>query len=111
MNDRRVLLAMWRQARVQLDWLAEDTPGRAYAHDPLWGLAALPARWRPQWAQHSFQTGDSDDDPMFGAVPSEKIARSRPSGVGVARGPDGLLCAGHLQPPGVLPGSPGALGR
>ena len=26
---------MWRQARVHLDWLAEDSPGRAYAHDPL----------------------------------------------------------------------------
>ena len=46
MHDRRVVVAMWRQARVQLDWLAEDTTGRAYAHDPLWGLAALPARWR-----------------------------------------------------------------
>ena len=70
MHDRRVVVAMWRQARVQLDWLAEDTTGRAYAHDPLWGLAALPARWRPQWAQHSFQTGDSDDDPMFGSPTS-----------------------------------------
>ena len=38
-----------------IDWLGEDTRGRAYAHDPLWGLASLPAsitvhyvrvRWR-----------------------------------------------------------------
>ena len=76
-HDRRALLAMWRQARVQIDWLAEDTPGRAHAHDPLWGLSALPARWRPQWAQHSFQTGDSDDDPMFGAVPSDTFEPAR----------------------------------
>ena len=69
----RWLLAMWRQARVHIDWLGEDTPGRAYAQDPLWGLASLPARWGPQWAQHSLQTGDSDDDRMFGCLPDEAL--------------------------------------
>ena len=77
-GQRRALLAMWRQARVHLDWLAEDTPGRAYAHDPLWGLASLPARWGPQWAQHTHQTGDSDDDPMFGCILDEDIPEFAP---------------------------------
>ena len=70
---------MWRQARLQIDWLGEDTPGRAYAHDPLWGLSAVPARWRPQWAQHSFQTGDSDDDPMIGDVPTDWLPDFEPN--------------------------------
>ena len=77
-NDRRALLAMWRQARVHLDWLAEDTPGRAYAHDPLWGLPSLPARWAPQWAVHTHQTGDSDDDPMFGCILDADIPEFEP---------------------------------
>ncbi|CAE7032299.1 Gcsh [Symbiodinium sp. KB8] len=75
-NDRRALLAMWRQARVHLDWLAEDTPGRAYA--PFWGLASLPARWAPQWAVHTHQTGDSDDDPMFGCFLDADIPEFEP---------------------------------
>ena len=53
--------------------MAEDSPGRAYAHDPLWGLASLPARWAPQWAVHTHQTGDSDDDPLFGYLRDEDI--------------------------------------
>ena len=77
-NDRRALLAMWRQARVHLDWLAEDSPGRAYTHDPLWGLASLPARWAPQWAVHTHQTGDSDDDPLFGCLRDEDIPEFEP---------------------------------
>ena len=40
--DRRALVAMWRQARVHIDWLAEDTPGRAYAHDPPVGPSGAP---------------------------------------------------------------------
>ena len=69
---------MWRQARVHLDWLAEDSPGRAYAHDPLWGLASLPARWAPQWAVHTHQTGDSDDDPLFGCLRDADIPEFEP---------------------------------
>ena len=111
-NDRRALLAMWRQARVHLDWLAEDMPGRAYAHDPLWGLPSLPARWAPQWAVHTHQTGDSDDDPMFGCILDADIPEFEPPHRVLESGrPDGRLCARDLQPPGLLLGSPGALGQ
>ena len=71
-NDRRVLLAMWRQARVHIDWLAEIRPGGRTPTIPF-------ARWGPQWAQHSFQTGDSDDDPMFGRLPDEDLPEFAPT--------------------------------
>ena len=52
-NDRRALLAMWHQARVHLDWLAEDTPGRAYAHDPLLGAAVAARQVGPLGRAHA----------------------------------------------------------
>ena len=42
-------------------------PFGGWSRYPLWGLE------HPQWAQHSFQIGDSDDDPMFGALPDEDL--------------------------------------
>ena len=45
---------------------------------PLWGLASLPARWAPQWAVHTHQTGDSDDDPLFGCLRAEDIPEFEP---------------------------------
>ena len=48
-----------------------------YGHDPLWGLASLPARWAPQWAVHTHQT-DSDDDPMFGCILAQEIPEFEP---------------------------------
>ena len=94
-------------------WLRTRPDGRT-PMTPFGAWPRCPPHSGPSaWAQHSFQTGDSDDDPMFGAVPvvGGDRPRTRPPGVGVARGPDGHVCAGHLQPPGVLPGSPGALGQ
>ncbi|CAE7427904.1 Gcsh, partial [Symbiodinium microadriaticum] len=61
-NDRRALLAMWRQARIHLDWLAEDSPG-----GPLSGPSI-----------HTHQTGDSDDDPLFGCLRDEDIPEFEP---------------------------------
>ena len=77
------------------------------------GLASLPARWAPQWAVHTHQTGDSDDDPLFGCLHcDEDIPEFEPPiRVRVAGRPDGPLCAWDLQSPGLLPGSSGSLGQ
>ena len=52
-------------------------PGGLTPTTPFWGLPSLPARWAP-WAVHTHQTGDSDDDPMFGCILDADIPEFEP---------------------------------
>ena len=103
-NDRRALLAMWRQARVHLAWLAEDTPGRAYAHDPLLGAGVAARQVGPPVGRAHAPDRRQRRRPDVWLPPrrGHPGVRAASSGSRVAGRPDGRLCARDLQPPGLL---------
>ena len=93
-NDRRALLAMGRQARVHLDWLAEDTPGRAYAHDPLLGAAVAARQVGPLGRAHAPNRRQRRrPDVRLHPRRGHPGVRAASSGSRVAGRPDAQLCA------------------